>query len=68
MSIFWVGLYLGIAQTGLWQTPLAQPGLLLDVTAVVKVGPVYPRVLVLVPLQKDGYGPALQIGASVRLF
>jgi hypothetical protein len=68
MSLIWLGLFLSIEQTAHWQTPLAQPGLSSSVAAVVSIGKANVRAVYLQPLQSGGYGPAVQVGVSWRLF
>ena len=68
-SLVWLGLFLGVEQTALWRTPFAQPGLTADATAVIAVGSrTTARIVYLQPLQHGGYGPAVQIGVSVKVF
>lgn len=64
----WQGLWLGMEQTAPWRTPFLQPGVSASATGIVSVKRLSLRVVYIQPLQRDGYGPALQVGGSVRLF
>ena len=64
----WQGLFVGVEQTAMWRTPLAQPGITASAVALVGVGRVSVRAVYLQPLQSGGYGPAVQFGISTRLF
>ena len=67
LAIVWLGLFVGVEQTGLWRSPFQQPGLSESVTALVGVGQVTVRAVYIQPLQRH-VGPALQVGVSVRVF
>lgn len=66
--VVWQGLFASVEQTALWRTPFAQPGISASATALVGVQRISFRVVYIQPLQREGYGPALQVGASVRIF
>ena len=66
--IVWLGLFIGIENTSAFPAPFQQPGLSQTVSAMFLVKSNTVRIGYIQPLQKTGYGPALQIGVSRRLF
>ena len=64
----WQGLFVGVAQTNVVRHPFGQPGVSVSALAVASIGKVNMSVLWIQPVQRNGYGPALQFGASVRVF
>ena len=64
----WQGLFVGVEQTGLWRTPLHQPGLSSTVLVAGSIKRVGVHVFYAQPLQRNGVGPLVQVGASVRVF
>jgi hypothetical protein len=68
MAVTWQGLFAGVEQTAYWRQPFKQPGLTASVVALVGVNRVSLRVVYLQPLQRGGFGPAVQLGASVKVF
>ena len=66
--IVWLGLFVGMENSSAFPAPLQQPGLTMTTAALVGVKDTTIRVGYILPLQKNGYGPALQIGFSKKLF
>jgi hypothetical protein len=66
--VLWQGLFVGAEHTAPVRTPLLQPSVSASATALVSVGRVTTRAVYIQPLQARGYGPAMQVGFSVRLF
>ena len=64
----WQGLFVSVEQTAMWNRPLKQPGITASAAAMVGLKKATIRVVYLQPLQKHGYGPAVQVGVSVRVF
>ena len=64
----WQGLFVGVENTSPWRTLFAQPGISASATALVGIRKVSLRVVYIHPLQYGGFGPAFQVGASVRVF
>ena len=68
MNIAWLGLFLSLNQTAPIRTPLLQPGLAAEATAVIGVGRLTVTTIYVHPVQRNTGGPLLSIGVGVRVF
>jgi hypothetical protein len=68
LAAVWLGLYLSVNQTGLIRTPLAQPGLAAEATAIVGVGKATVTAIYIQPVQRGGVGPLVSVGVGFRVF
>jgi hypothetical protein len=66
--LVWQGLFVGVENTAPVRTPLIQPAMSSSATALVGIGRFSVRAVYIQPLQRGGYGPALQVGISTRVF
>lgn len=64
----WLGLFVGMENTSAFPAPFQQPGLTSTTSVMFNVKDNTFRIGYIHPLQRNGYGPALQIGVSRRLF
>lgn len=64
----WLGLFVGMENTSAFPKPFQQPGITSTTSVMFNAKANTARVGYIHPLQHGGYGPALQIGVSRRLF
>jgi hypothetical protein len=67
MGLVWLGLFLSLNQTAPIKTPLLQPGLAAEATAVIGVGKLTLTAIYIEPLQKQS-PRLLSVGIGIRVF
>ena len=67
-SILWLGVFQGFENTSAFPKPFQQPGISSTTSVMFSIKGNVIRVGYIQPLQKEGYGPALQIGVSRRIW
>lgn len=68
MFVTWLGLFQGFENTSAFPHPFRQPGISSTTAVMFGIKGSTIRVGYIHPLQHEGYGPALQIGVSRRIF
>lgn len=68
LPIVWLGLFFGVENTSAFPSPFQQPGLTTTTAVLFDISKNTVRIGYIHPIQKGGYGPALQIGVSRRIF